>query len=206
MYCVNRIVIALAIILLASCQISRRPPPIGDYAAWSATNRDGTWTQAAENAVSATSLSGQVPNDIQQFCPRYSSLLADSRVMFWAGLLSAMAKFESNFNPETAFTENLKDRNGQNVVSRGLLQISVESANQRRYGCKIVAAKNLHDPATNLACGARILSTWVEIDGVVAYANGVTAGGARYWSVLRTSSHSLDEIKAITRGFGFCAV
>ncbi len=205
MNCVNRIIGAMLVMLLASCQIGREQAPPENYAAWSHVNGGGTWTQVTESAVAATSLSDQLPEDIQTFCPRYPTLGPDFRVMFWAGLLSAMAKFESNFNPETVFMEELRDGNGDRVISRGLLQLSVESAKQRRYGCKIVTAKDLHDPAVNLSCAARILATWVEADGAVASVNGETTGGARYWSVLRASSRNLEEIGAITRKFSFCA-
>ena len=191
--------------ILASCHISREQPPADDYAAWSATNRDGTWTRAAENAVAATSLPDQVPRDIRKFCARYSELRSDSRIMFWAGLLSAMAKYESSFNPETAFTETLRDSHGNNVISRGLLQISIESANQDRYACKAAAAKDLHDPVINLSCGAQILAAWVEADGAVTSTDGDIVGGARYWSVLRAPNPSLEKISAITRDFPFCA-
>ena len=206
MNCVNGITGALLVTLLASCEIVREQPPSEDYAAWSFVNRDGSWTQVTERAVAATSLSDQSPKDIQTFCPRYPTLEPDFRVMFWAGLLSAMAKFESNFNPETIFVEELRDGNGDRVISRGLLQLSIESAKQRRYGCKIAAAKDLHDPALNLSCGARILATWVEADGAVASVNGETTGGARYWSVLRASSRNREKVGAITRQFSFCAV
>ncbi len=201
----KKIVGALIAVLISSCQIHWERPLYEDYAAWSSVNRDGTWTHAAETAVSATSLADQVPKDVQKFCPGYSELDTDFKIMFWAGLLSAMAKYESNFNPSTKYTERIKDKHGNSVVSRGLLQISIESANLN-YSCKISKAKDLHDPATNLSCGARILSTWVELDGVVAYTDSGINGGARYWSVLRPVSDTLPKISAITRKFSFCGI
>ena len=87
----------------------------GNYAAWSAVDKDGLWTLAAEQAVGATSLASQSPGDIRMFCPRYAALGPDARVRFWVTLLSAMAKFESNFQPKTAFTETLKDSKGNSV-------------------------------------------------------------------------------------------
>ena len=124
--------------------------------------------------------------------------------MVW--LLSAMAKFESNLNSATAFAETLQDSRGNSVVSRGLLQLSVESANQPRYGCGLMTTTNLHDPVTNLTCGARILAKWVRDDGVISYGTGRASGGGRYWSVLRIHNDSLRKIKEITRDFEFCGV
>ncbi len=200
----HRIAYALLAMLLVSCQTGREHSPGDDYAVWSAANTDGTWTRSAETAVRNTSLPRQVPKDIAAFCPRYPSLDSESRVMFWAGLLSAMAKFESNFNPETKFTEELRDSHKNRVVSRGLLQISIESANQARYACGIVAAKDLHDPAINLSCAARILSTWVELDDVVAATGRENTGGARYWSVLRHSNGRAARVRALTKELSFC--
>ena len=180
--------------------------PGQDYAAWSEVNINGAWTQAAEASVARTSLSALNPADIQSFCPAYAQLDADSRVKFWVGLLSAIAKFESNFKPETEFIEKLIDREGNRVVSRGLLQLSIESANQDRYACNITAQKDLHDPEINLSCGARILATWVEADDLVASTVAENIGGGRYWAVLRPASGRLEQISALTRQFPFCGV
>ena len=76
-----------------------------DYALWKTVNKDGNWTLAAENAVKATTLVKLAPKDIQTFCPAYLSLDADQRTRFWVGLLSAMAKPESGFKPETKYVE-----------------------------------------------------------------------------------------------------
>ena len=183
-----------------------RPKKVKDYALWSEANQDGSWTQMAQQAVAATTLAGQNPKDIDKFCPKYSKLNKTFKNKFWVGLLSAMAKYESNFNPQTKYTEKFKDKTGKKVISRGLLQISIESANQKRYDCKIKAAKDLHGPATNLLCGAKILSSWVESDGVVAYHKAKNKGGARYWSVLRTSNPALKKISTMTRGLNFCGI
>lgn len=202
----KRLVCILLIVLVSSCQVGQERPPGADYAAWSEASSDGSWTRVAESAVAATSLASQMPKDINKFCPAYSGLNGESRVMFWVGLLSAIAKYESNFTPGLKYTERLLDTNGNQVISRGLLQLSVESANQKRYACAPLAAEDLHDPATNLTCGARILSNWVEADGVVAHLDEEDVGGARYWSALRPSNDTLANISAITRGFGFCGV
>jgi len=198
------IVLPIVLLLVTSCHVNSGKTPHADYAAWSQSNTDRSWTNAAERAVRETSLTRLIPHDIGRFCPTYSSGSAADRVEFWVGLLSAMAMFESDFDPATAFTERMQDRQGADVVSRGLLQISIESANQRRYAYNIGSADSLPDPATNIACGARILSSWVSKDGVVAYGEERNLGGARYWSVLRQTQSALPKIGALTRRLRAC--
>ncbi len=192
-------------VLLAACRLGGEPLTDADYAAWAEVDIDGSWTLAAESAVRSTSLNNQLPVDIDQYCPQYLFLDSATRTRFWAGLLSVMAKFESDLDPQTEFNENLRDSAGNHVVSRGLLQLSIESAHQDRYGCAIPSERELHDPVVNISCAARILSTWVEADGVVANGRGRRAsGGARYWSVLRSSNENFPKIGVLTRRFSFC--
>lgn len=200
----NKSVCVALILMLIACQHGRRGPADADYALWSAANGDGNWTQAAERSVRRTALARQTPNDISQFCPEYVRLDRDTRIMFWVALLSAMAKYESNFDPGLAYTEKFTDGAGEQVVSRGLLQLSIESASQPRYDCEIARAVQLHDPAANISCGVNILSTWVRSDGVIAFKDGEPRGGARYWSVLRASNPARAEISSLTRGLEFC--
>ncbi len=183
-----------------------------DYAAWSSTNQDGSWTRAAEQAVANSVLPRQVPADVHYFCPTYPTLSVQQRRKFWVGLLSAMAKPESNFQPHRYYTEKFADAKGRRVVSRGLLQISIESANQPRYDCDIPTATLLHDPKVNLACGVKILSKWVKTDGVIAKAKKPKpsnqlkpyVGGSRYWSTLREKHGHLAKIAEFTRALPFC--
>lgn len=181
-----------------------------DYAAWAGSNKDGSWTRLAERAVSAAALARLTPTDIGFFCPRYPVLANQERQKFWVGLLSAMAKPESNFQPQRYYREKFVDRRGEPVISRGLLQISIESANQKRYSCAIPYPAKLHDPATNLHCGAKILARWVSADGVIAHSSksqptaSLHLGGGRYWSVLRANKGHLPQIAAFTRQLPFC--
>lgn len=176
-----------------------------DYAAWNKVNKDGSWTRAAERAVKATTLPDLVPRDIKTFCPRYDGLDADQRTRFWVGLLSAMAKPESNFKPATQYIEpDIFDANGQHVISRGLLQISMESVNQHAYGCGIRSAPDLHKVDVNLSCAARIMQHWVRTDGLIAATSKPAVGAARYWSVLRGWRENLVPISSFTRIMAEC--
>ncbi len=189
---------------LTACQFDGGQRVNDDYAYWSSVNSNGSWTSAAEAAVRATTLPFSRPKDIESYCSRYLYLDSESRVKFWVGLLSVMAEFESDLNPQTRYTETLRDSQNQRVVSRGLLQISIESANQQRYSCKIRAAEDLHDPAINIGCGTKILSSWVARDGVVASSGGEHRGGARYWSVLRSTNSAATKIRNQTNQLQFC--
>lgn len=125
-----------------------------------------------------------IPADRSLFCPKYSSFSYAQRKQYWTYLISSMVRFESNFNTNSSYTESFTDSSGKRVVSRGLLQISIESGNA--YGCGFKTAQELHDPYKNLSCGIRILNRWVARDGRIAgKVDGGWKGGARYWSVLR---------------------
>ncbi len=176
-----------------------------DEPAWAARNPDGSWAAAAAQAVAASTLPASLPADVADFCPAYAERTAEERVRFWVGLLSALARPESNFKPEAQYVEAFADAQGRRVVSRGLLQISIESANQARYGCAIAQAEDLHDPAVNLACGVKILAYWVATDGVIAsVGTGPSRGGGRYWSTLRERNHHLPELTGFTRRLAVC--
>lgn len=102
----------------------------------------------------------------------------------WAKFIKAMAKAESNWNPNTFYVEKtIFDRHGKNVVSRGMLQISIESAGL--YGC-VLEDKELHIPEKNIECGMKIINRLLKRDGqVMGKKNGKWVGLSRYWSVLR---------------------
>lgn len=123
----------------------------------------------------------------------------------WVGILSAMAKYESGFDPNQDYKEDMIDVDGTPVISRGLLQISKTSANS--YGCAIGKAAELHDPETNIRCGVRILAKWIPNDGFISSSKMIVKdgkqkkqwlGGARYWAVLRDK---VAQIRALSIGF-----
>jgi hypothetical protein len=114
-----------------------------------------------------------------------------------------MTEFESGHRPATSFQEAFNDAQGNNVISRGLLQLSIESANA--YGCGFANAMEIHDPKKNLSCGIRILNRWVGTDQRLAgRINTKWLGGARYWSVLRFTNAPLAKIQGYTRALAIC--
>lgn len=145
-----------------------------------------------------------VPADADLFCPKYKKLSDAQRKQYWTFLISSMVRFESNFKPEMAYKEGFNDSQGKPVMSRGLLQISIESGNA--YGCGFRTAQDLHDPYKNLSCGVRILNRWLGRDGRIAgKVNGAWKGGARYWSVLRAGDKtSYKSIVSWSKSLSIC--
>lgn len=154
------------------------------------------WTMYAVNAFKlyGKDMLKVTPLDASNYCPQIKDMNEEQRVAFYNYLLSAMAKHESNFKPNTNFTEGFNDSKGKRVISRGLLQLSQESANG--YKCGITEPTMLHDPKINIECSVRILNQWISRDKYIGGTapNIPNAGGARYWSVLRNSSGSQPQI------------
>jgi hypothetical protein len=153
---------------------------------WSKKSTGEIWTAATLKALDevGTNLINKKLPDAKQFCKNYDKLDKNGRKEFWVAMFASIAVDESALDPSNKYRENFLDSNGKRVVSRGLLQISYESAND--YGCGIKAPNDLHDPAQNLRCGVKIFDHWVERDGTVAdYWDKHWRGGARYWAVLR---------------------
>ncbi|MAV90528.1 MAG: hypothetical protein CL676_03840, partial [Bdellovibrionaceae bacterium] len=58
------------------------------------------------------------PRDVASFCPNYSNLDEYERRDFWVYLISAMAYFESGFDPSTDYREAFNDSHGNPVISK----------------------------------------------------------------------------------------
>lgn len=137
-------------------------------------------------------LDGPTPKDAEAFS--FKATTREERKAFYLMLISSMARYESSFKPETKYTEGFKDSTGEFVISRGLIQLSYESV--RAYGVKLKNAEELHDVRKNLEATVVILNRWVSRDGVIAKTTGDDHfGGARYWSVLRSSKPAKAKIQ-----------
>ncbi|HEY6918047.1 MAG TPA: transglycosylase SLT domain-containing protein [Tabrizicola sp.] len=134
------------------------------------------WTESTLTALSTKDqvLSEKVPADIQTWCPGYQDASVEERRAFWAGLLSAVAKYESTWN------ERASGGGGRWI---GLMQIDPRSA--RNYGCEATSVGALKDGEANLECAVEIMSTQVAKDGLVA--GGGNRGIGRDWAPLRSS-------------------
>jgi hypothetical protein len=150
------------------------------------------WTESTLVALSTKDplLSERVPADIDTWCPGYVEAPIEERRAFWAGLLSAVAKYESTWNPVAS---------GGGGRWIGLMQISPRSA--ANYGCEATSAGALKDGEANLECAVEIMSEQVAKDGLVA--GGGNRGIGRDWAPLRNDSKR-SAMAAWTREQPYC--
>ena len=153
-------------------QMSFVAPPMQ----WDHHPEGGEWTESTLTALSTKDqvLSERVPADIETWCPGYQDASVEERRAFWAGLLSAVAKYESTWNPQAS---------GGGGRWIGLMQIDPRSA--ANYGCEATSVGALKDGEANLECAVEIMSTQVAKDGLVA--GGGNRGIGRDWAPLRSS-------------------
>lgn len=150
------------------------------------------WTESTLVALSTKDaiLSEQVPADITAWCPAYPDAPVEARRAFWAGLLSAVAKYESTWNP------NASGGGGRWI---GLMQISPNTA--QNYGCDATSVSALKDGEANLECAVEIMSEQVAKDGLVA--GGGNRGIGRDWAPLR-SAEKRAEMASWTSEQPYC--
>lgn len=119
-----------------------------------------------------------------------------------AQAVSIMAKYESSFKNGEQFTESFNDSKGNPVISRGLLQLSFESSNQKAYSCGLKTPEDLHDAKINLSCGVKIVNYWLNRDLIFfgekfdpVKNKMIYFGLGRYHSVGRSPSKSNIKVK-----------
>ncbi|QAY75153.1 lytic transglycosylase domain-containing protein [Sphingosinicella sp. BN140058] len=191
-------------------KVSAAPQPVRSVSfvgRWGDSGERAQWSAFLMTAVSelgqALTAATFVPSDISTYCPDYRRLDEEQREIFWAALLSSLAKRESNYRPTERYRESFKDSTGQYVVSRGLLQLSYESA--RAYGCDVDSAAKLHEPNVNLRCGVRILNRLVPTARAIAKKEGQKwRGAAAYWGPFRKAT-SREDIAAWVREQPYCS-
>lgn len=151
------------------------------------------WTATAlqEAEEFDAQLANLVPHDIDIWCPGYRSAGTADRRAFWVGILSALAKHESTWNPRAS---------GGGGLWIGLTQIDPRSA--RWYGCEADSVSELKDGAANLSCALKIASVQVPKDNMVA-GNG-RQGLGRDWAPFRVAAKRA-EMAAWTRAQDYCA-
>ncbi len=119
----------------------------------------------------AAVLTQVVPQDAEYWCPGYSEADEAQRAAFWVGFMSALARYESTWNPQAV---------GGGGRWYGLLQIAPATARYR--GCEAGSGAALTDGAANLRCALRIMAVTVPRDGVVSQG---TRGVAADWGPMR---------------------
>ncbi|WP_341365589.1 transglycosylase SLT domain-containing protein [Yoonia sp. BS5-3] len=170
--------------------------PFLPRARWDFQQGSHLWTRAAMSAVAthAQALTGIVPRDIETWCPGYETASTRDRQAFWVGMMSALSKHESTYNPRAI---------GGGNRWYGLLQIYPDTA--RRYGCYAGTGSALQNAANNLNCAARIMAVTVARDQAVALHDGRWRGVAADWGPM-TSRAKRNEMAAWTRAQSYCRV
>lgn len=162
----SRIALASCLVAGTACaRMSEEPvaPVALPVMQWDHQPQSADWTEAALDALRSdgVALLSEVPNDISNWCPGYVDAPEEGRAAFWAGLLSALAQYESTWNEEAV---------GGGGRWIGLVQIAPATA--RAYGCEAGTTAELQDGAANLECAVLIASRTVTRDGVVAAGGG----------------------------------
>lgn len=161
---------------------------------WEHKEGHSVWTRAAMSAMAghANTLESVVPRDIDRWCPAYVDNSPELRRAFWVGMMSALAKHESTYNPQAV---------GGPDLWYGLLQIYPDTA--RRYGCRARTGEALKNPTENLSCAARIMNVTVARDEAIAIYNGRWRGVAADWGPM-SNRNKIPEMANWTRQQSYC--
>ncbi len=164
------------------------------HARWDFKQGGQLWTRTAMAAVGAygDGLHTIVPRDIDRWCPAYTQNPPQLRRAFWVGMMSALSKHESTYNPRAV---------GGGDLWYGLLQIYPDTA--RRYGCRARTGEALKDPVENLSCAARIMAVTVARDRVIAVRDSRWRGVAADWGPM-TKPKKIAEMANWTRQQTYC--
>ena len=177
------LLICAALLPLAACMPSAETVNRSDSLPalrWDHHPQADDWTRATIDALSGhgMALPLTVPADVAAYCPAYPQASLAERQAFWAGLLSALAKHESTWNPNAV---------GGGGKWFGLVQIAPATA--RGYGCAARTGEALKDGQANLSCAIRILAHTVPRDGVVSQG---MRGVAADWGPFHSSRKRTD--------------
>jgi hypothetical protein len=141
---------------------------------WDARAEGPEWTRDTLSALQTHDavLASTVPGDVETWCPGYATASIEDRRAFWAGLMSAVARYESTWNPQAS---------GGGGRYIGIMQISPVSADYHQ--CEADTVAELKDGSENLECAAQMMAKAVARDGLVA--GGGNRGIGRDWMPLR---------------------
>ncbi|MGC9370734.1 MAG: transglycosylase SLT domain-containing protein [Paracoccaceae bacterium] len=176
---------------LSGSSMARMAPGALPAMRWDHRAEAADWTRATLGALDShgAALPDSLPADVARFCPGYARASQAERQAFWAGLLSALAKHESTWNPGAV---------GGGGRWFGLVQISPRTA--QGYGCRAQSGAALQDGGANLSCAVRIMSRTVARDGVIAQGG---RGVAADWGPMNVADKRAD-IAAWTSRQSYC--
>ena len=158
------------------------------------------------------------PADVAAWCPKYASLTKEQRAVFYGHMIAEAAKWESSLDPSKNTYEcrstcvykggcrYVEGRgycmkgghslDGGLVISRGLMQMSLESA--QSIGCPLKEPKELNDPLKNLSCAVRGFNLYIPGGGYIATkgSDEKWKGAAAYWAVWRGTNEYTKQSRA----------
>lgn len=157
-------------------------------------------------------------SDMAMFCPNYANLSMTQRENVWVAIFSAIAYFESSYNPNTYAVESRKSFpkldsvTGKPVASEGLLQLSYQDKKSYPKYCgefnwdhdeelgEKDPRKTILNPRINLSCGIQIMHH------KVMKTNRIAESERPYWAVIDPDhKHSrLDRIVGMVSGLPIC--
>lgn len=197
-------------------EVPEKPDPSFHPLLWEPVRREGrSWSDHVLELINQ-----HAPNllagaeDIETFCPAYSGLDNSARANFWGLLISAIVKYESNFNPTTRMHETTMGTDpvtGLPVYSEGLMQLSYQDIRAYPFCNEFDWDRDQHlppndpqksilDPYKNLNCGVRILAQQIQKKNRITLSKGV------YWAVLKINGKytKIPQIAALTKMMPGC--
>lgn len=178
-------------VLLSACAVV--PPEAEGLPAtrWDHRPEAEIWTRAAIDMLEgdAAALTAVVPEDAEQWCPGYVRAGEAERAAFWVGFVSALARYESTWEPDAV---------GGGGRWFGLMQISPATARYR--GCAAGSGAALTEGAANLRCALRIMAVTVPRDGVISQGR---RGVAADWGPMR-QAHVIAEMRDWLHRQSYC--
>lgn len=137
------------------------------------------WSTFVEHEIDLRLESLDLAKDVKLMRPDYRTLSRKERVMAWGELISAMTKFESDWNPKQSSIDVGKPGD-KNTYSVGLLQVSVTDQDTlgMRFGYSF---EDLKTPFKNLRLGVALLDKQIRMHGKIFIAKGEQG---LYWAVL----------------------
>jgi len=194
-----------ALIFLAAFGLFNTVAKAETKLSWESKNpKSSEWTKIALAQIEKHFDKLDKVEDMETFCPEYKKLDKGQRINVWGELISAMAFYESGWNPNAQFTETglgNDEITGRVLTSEGLLQLSyndtkwskscqfdweLDKNNRGSHPTTILTPKN------NLECGITILSKQINKHKKVVIKKGA------YWAVIK-EGHQNNKTEGIKK-------
>jgi hypothetical protein len=172
---------------------------------WESKNpANSEWTSVALKEIERQYPTLNIATDMNLLCPNYYNMEMEKRIMAWGELFSAVALYESNWNPHSQYTEHtlgIDQVTGKILQSEGLLQLSYTDTRWAKW-CRFdwEYDKNINDPSkitimdpkNNLECGIGIMANQIKRTQKVLLDKGA------YWSTLKLKGQR-NKINEVSR-------